>query len=64
MPILKIFLMKALYIYCREFAYNPTIKTLEGVSDDVTSARFENVRVAFLQAEHEDVERERRLRRS
>jgi hypothetical protein len=61
MPILKILLMKALYIYCREFAYNPTIKTLEGVSDDVTSARFENVQVAFLQAEHEDVEREKEV---
>ena len=55
----KTFLMKALYIYCKEFAYNPTIKTIEGVSENAASARFENVQVALLQVEHEDVEREK-----
>jgi len=53
--------MKALYIYCKEFAYNPTIKTLDGVSENVTPARFENVQVAFLQAEHEDADREKEV---
>jgi hypothetical protein len=51
--------MKVLFIYCKEFGYSPTLKTIEGVSDNITSARFENVQVAFLQAEAEDVEREK-----
>jgi hypothetical protein len=53
--------MKSLYIYCKEFAYTPTIKTIEGANDSVTSSRYENVQVAFLQVELEDVEREKEV---
>ena len=51
--------MKALFIYCKEFAYTPTVKTIEGASNNNTSSRHENVQVAFLQVEQEDVERDK-----
>jgi hypothetical protein len=53
--------MKALFIFCREFGYNPTIKTLEEASDEVSPGRYENVQVAFLQVEQEDVERDKEV---
>ena len=51
--------MKALFIYCKEFAYTPIVKTIEGASNNNTSSRHENVQVAFLQVEQEDVERDK-----
>lgn len=53
--------MKALYIYCKEFAYNPTIKTIDIATEDISPRRFENIQVAFLHAEKEDVEREKEI---
>lgn len=53
--------MKALFIFCKEFAYNPTIKTLDLAGEDVTPRRFENIQAAFLHAEKEDVERENEI---
>ena len=53
--------MKALFIFCKEFAYTPTVKTIEGASNNNTSSRHENVQVAFLQVEQEDVERDKKV---
>jgi len=53
--------MKALFIYCKEFAYTPIVKTIEGASNNNTSSRHENVQVAFLQVEQEDVERDKEV---
>ena len=50
--------MKVLLIYCKEFAYNPTIKTISNADENISSARYENVEVAFIQAELEDIPRE------
>jgi hypothetical protein len=51
--------MKLLLIYCKEFGYVPAIKTLDTVSENATSAHHENVQVAFIQAEQEDVDKEK-----
>ena len=51
--------MKVLFIYCNKFGYNPTIKTLDSASDNVKPEVFEKVQVAFIQAEEEDVEKEK-----
>jgi len=53
--------MKALFIYCKEFAYIPTIKTVEEADEKVPAARYENVQVAFLQVEMEDIERDKEV---
>jgi predicted deacetylase len=45
-------------IYCKNFGFTPTIKTIEGASDDVKPALYENVQVAFIQVEKEDEVRE------
>jgi hypothetical protein len=50
--------MKVLFIYCNEFAYTPTTKTIADAKEDVASAKYENVQVAFIQSEREDMERE------
>ena len=49
--------MKALFMYCRQFAYTPTIKTYDGVGDDPPPAQFLNAQVAFLHVEQEDTEK-------
>ncbi|HUX57249.1 MAG TPA: threonyl-tRNA synthetase editing domain-containing protein [Bacteroidales bacterium] len=50
--------MKALFIYCKEFSYTPTIKTVDNADEVIASYQFENVQVAFIQAEYVDIERE------
>ena len=50
--------MKLLLVYCKKFAYIPTIKTLENVSENVLPEQYENVQVAFIQVEKEDEGRE------
>jgi hypothetical protein len=50
--------MKVLFIYCKEFAYTPTTKTIADALDAIASVRYENVQVAFIQSEQEDMERE------
>jgi len=50
--------MKLLMIYCKNFGFTPTIKTIEDASDEVKPALYENVQVAFIQAEKEDEGRE------
>ena len=50
--------MKVLLIYCKNFGYVPTIKTLDNASVNVMPANYENVQVAFIQVEQEDEVRE------
>lgn len=50
--------MKALFIYCNEFGYTPTIKTLDSAPEQSEPASFSHVQVAFIQAEQEDESRE------
>ncbi len=47
--------MKILYIYCNEFAYTPTIKTLENFPDNNESKSFTNILVAFIHVEIKDM---------
>lgn len=48
--------MKLLMIYMKEFAYKPTIKTIESVPDYTEKKSFSNVQTAFIQVEKEDEE--------
>ncbi len=50
--------MKVLLIYCKIFAYTPTLKTLEMAEVNNAPASFENVQTAFVQVEENDIERE------
>ncbi len=50
--------MKVLLIYCKIFAYTPTLKTLEMAEVNNVPASFENVQTAFVQVEENDIERE------
>lgn len=49
--------MKLLMIYCTNFNYTPTIKVLETVQEQIDTQQFDNVQVAFIQAELEDMEK-------
>lgn len=46
--------MKLLMIYCSKFAYTPTVKVLEDADDVLEAAEYENILVAFIQAEAGD----------
>jgi hypothetical protein len=50
--------MKILLVYCKNFGYTPTVKTLETAPENISPAQYENVEVAFIQVEKEDEERE------
>lgn len=50
--------MKLLLIYCNSFGYTPTIQTVDSVPEIKDPAEFDNVQVAFIQVEQEDIERE------
>lgn len=50
--------MKVLLIYCKVFAYSPTLKTLEIAEVNEKPASFENAQTAFIQVEAEDLEKE------
>jgi hypothetical protein len=47
--------MKVLFIYCTEFGYTPTIKTLNQFPDETESKMYNDVQVAFIQAEEKDM---------
>ncbi|MBN2214714.1 MAG: threonyl-tRNA synthetase editing domain-containing protein [Bacteroidales bacterium] len=49
--------MKILFIYCKEFGYTPTVKTVENAPDNSASEQYRNVQVAFIHVEQEDIER-------
>jgi len=46
--------MKLLMIYCSEFRYNPTIKTLNEFDDETSGRNFLNSLIAFIHAEESD----------
>lgn len=46
--------MKLLMIYCSEFSFTPTIKTLESAELKSKKEVFKEVLVAFIQAEEKD----------
>jgi hypothetical protein len=46
--------MKLLMIYCSDFNYEPTIKTLEEFEDIQEGCAFKNALVAFIHAEEAD----------
>ncbi len=50
--------MRVLFIYCREFAYKPTVQTLDFVDKMEQGKAYENVQTVFIQAEKEDEDRE------
>lgn len=43
--------MKVLLIYCKVFAYTPTLKTLEIAEVNEKPESFENAQTAFIQVE-------------
>lgn len=50
--------MKVLFIYCKNFGYTPTVKTVESIPDYENVAEYyENVQTAFIQVEEKDVEK-------
>ena len=53
--------MKLLLIYCKQFGYTPTIKTVENATDNVCPEEFENIQTAFIQVEEEDMENEKAI---
>jgi len=53
--------MKLLMIYCKKFAYTPTIKTVESAEENTQAGAFTNVQTAFIQVEAEDVDREKEV---
>jgi len=50
-------------IYCKHFAYNPTVKTLDLADKNPGPAEYNNIQAAFIQVEEEDVERENEVAR-
>jgi len=47
--------MKVLFMYCTEFGYTPTVKTLENFPDVHESKLFNDIQVAFIRAEEKDM---------
>ncbi len=50
--------MKLLMIYCKQFSYKPTIKTIDNARDNVEPGEFNNIQTAFIQVEEEDMNKE------
>ncbi|MGM0624906.1 MAG: threonyl-tRNA synthetase editing domain-containing protein [Bacteroidota bacterium] len=50
--------MKTLFLYCKEFGYTPTSKTLDFVPDAGKGKTFWDVQTIFIQIEKEDEENE------
>lgn len=48
--------MKLLMIYCKRFAYTPTVKVLDDADDNAVSGEYDNILTAFIQAEAGDEE--------
>ena len=50
--------MKVLVIFCNEFSYLPTVKTIAEFEDVIEGGTFNDCVVAFIQVELEDEEKE------
>jgi hypothetical protein len=48
--------MKVLFIYCNEFGYKTSIKTLTNFPDKEESKTFNDTQVAFIHVEEKDME--------
>jgi hypothetical protein len=53
--------MKLLLIYCKRFGYTPAVKTIDNASESIISKQYDNVQVAFIQVEQEDIERDKEV---
>ena len=51
--------MKLLLIYCKKFGFQPTTKTVEDASSNVSAAEYKNIQTAFIQVEEQDIENEK-----
>jgi hypothetical protein len=51
--------MKVLLIYCHRLEYTPAVKTLNSAEEIMDGEVFENVQMAFIQVEAEDMENEK-----
>jgi len=50
--------MKLLLIYCKNFGFTPTIKTVDNAPVKSMPVQYENVQVAFIHVEQEDDEKD------
>jgi hypothetical protein len=54
--------MKILLIYCKSFGFTPTVKTIEDATTERSiPIQYNNVQVAFIHVEQEDIERDKDL---
>ena len=53
--------MKLLLIFCKSFGYTPAVKTIDNASESIISKQYDNVQVAFIQVEQEDIERDKEV---
>lgn len=51
--------MKVLMIYCKNFGYTPTTKTVESASEITEGKQFVDIQTAFIQVEEQDVNDDR-----
>jgi hypothetical protein len=51
--------MKLLLIYCKNFGYTPTVKLIDNAPEKSMPVQYENVQVAFIHVEQEDVEKDK-----
>jgi len=56
--------MKVLLIYCNQFGYQPTIKTLEEAKEVKEGSSYEQVQTAFIQVEEKDQENKKSVMKS
>jgi len=55
------FYMKVLFIYSREFSYNPTEKTVDFADEVKENGQFKEIQTAFVQVEEKDEEEETKV---
>lgn len=53
--------MKLLLIYCKNFGYTPTVKTVDNAPENSLPAHYENVQTAFIHVEQKDVENDKEV---
>lgn len=56
--------MRVLLIYCNQFEYKPTVKTLSSADEVNEGAAYSNAQAAFIQVEEEDVENEKSVKKN
>jgi len=56
--------MKVLLIYCKRFAYTPTVKTLDSAKEITDGQNYEDTQVAFIQVEEEDKDNEKSVKKN